>query len=183
MPLETDSLSIDLLFQWASSLSGSSFFEVRSLLQARTDHPFIPFLRLVGFLALICVPMPFVFFYYGERFVVSPFCQPAALRLVVEGTRTQTLWSLFLTFFHRIRGLSSFSPTGKPAPLASSLASSPTDAEKSDSTHPHRLQPMQSRPEHRVDELGQEFGEEAGMEEQRAQDLELERRRSGINVV
>ncbi|KAL7415199.1 major facilitator superfamily domain-containing protein [Mrakia frigida] len=104
---------------------------------------------LIGFLALICVPMPFVFFYYGER----------------------------------IRGLSSFSPTGKPAPLASSLASSPTDAEKSDSTHPHRLQPMQSRPEHRVDELGQEFGEEAGMEEQRAQDLEFERRRSGINVV
>jgi len=42
---------------------------------------------------------------------------------------------------------------------------------------------MQSRPEHPVDGYRQEFGEEAGMEEQRAQDHELERRRSGINVV
>lgn len=94
---------------------------------------------LVGFLSLACVPMPFVFFFYGER----------------------------------IRGMSSFSPTGKPAPA-------PTPNEKAPIGHD--LEAVMSR--HTVNELERQFSNDAGMEEQRFSDLALERKRTeGHNAV
>ena len=119
--------------------------------------------------------MPFVFYYYGEKFVslsLSRRLSPPTRLLSSDAFSSH----LFRT---RIRSYSTFSPTGKPT---TTPTPAPIDAEK---THQgdQRVQPTRAQSRHSVDEFEQEFGEEAGMEEQRAQDAELERRRSGLNVV
>ena len=72
--------------------------------------------------------------------------------------------------------MSSFSPTGKPAPPPAPNADPNEKAPMG-----HDLEAVMSR--HTVNELERQFSNDAGMEEQRFQDLALERKKSGVNIV